>query len=185
MVLHCNVSAIARRLPFWYCGVKIDGMKNLTSRHVPRLSALVVLLALGACSGVSANGNAPAAPGTPPAAAAPVPQPAPAPAGQPAHVGLLQKIQEEIGSAECDNASQCKTLPVGHKSCGGPEGYLAYSTKTGNTKQLMALAEQYAAARKAENERSGMLSNCMMEPDPGATCVANRCVLVKRGVSAQ
>ncbi|MBZ2205739.1 hypothetical protein [Massilia soli] len=167
-------------------------MKTLTSRHVTRLSALVLLLALGACSGVSANGNAPAAPGAPgapPAAATPTPPPAPAPApapgGQAAAAGLLQKIQEQIGTAECDNASQCKTLPVGHKSCGGPEGYLAYSTKSGNTKQLMALAEQYAAARKAENERSGMLSNCMMEPDPGATCVANRCVLVKRGVSAQ
>ena len=162
-------------------------MKKLTSRHAARLSALTLLLALGACSGVSANGNTPAAPGAAPAAAAPTapPAPAPAPASQNAHVGLLQKIKDEIGNAECDNASQCKTLPVGHKSCGGPEGYLAYSTKTGNTKQLMALAEQYAAARKAENERSGMLSNCMMEPDPGATCVANRCVLVRRGISAE
>ena len=165
-------------------------MKTLTSHHFPRLGALALLLALGACSGVSANGNAPAAPAAPgatPAASAPAqqPAPAPAPAGNNVHAGLLQKIQEEIGAAECDNASQCKTLPVGHKSCGGPEGYLAYSTKTGNSKRLMALADQYAAARKAENERSGMLSNCMMEPDPGATCVANRCVLVKRGVSAQ
>ena len=190
MVLHRNVLANVRRLPFWYSRYKIGSMKTLTSRHLPRLSALALLLALGACSGVSANGNTPAAPGAPgvaPAAATPTPQPAPAPApgGQNVHAGLLQKIQEEIGSAECDNASQCKTLPVGHKSCGGPEGYLAYSTKSGNGKQLMALAEQYAAARKAENERSGMLSNCMMEPDPGATCVANRCVLVKRGVSAE
>ena len=165
-------------------------MTKLTRLPFPRLGALALLLALGACSGVSANGDAPAAPGTPgapPAASAPAPQPAPAPApaGQPAHLGLLQKIKDEIGTAECDNASQCKTLPVGHKSCGGPEGYLAYSTKSGNSKRLMALAEQYAAARKAENERSGMLSSCMVEPDPGATCVANRCVLVKRGVSAQ
>lgn len=161
-------------------------MKKLTSLP-PRLGALALLLALGACGGVSANGNSPAAPGSAPAASAPAPQPAPAPApaGERAHAGLLQKIRDEIGMAECDNASQCKTLPIGHKSCGGPEGYLAYSTKSGNSERLLALAGQYAAARKAENERSGMLSNCRMEPDPGATCVASRCVLVRPGVDVQ
>lgn len=140
-------------------------MKKLSRLPFPRLAALALLLALGACSGVSANGDAPA--------------------GQPETLGLLDNMRKEIGTAGCDNASQCKTLPVGHKSCGGPDGYLAFSTKSGNGERLLALAGQYAAARKAENERSGMLSNCMMEPDPGATCVANRCVLVQRGASAQ
>lgn len=166
-------------------------MKNQTLLRSARLGALALLLGLAACSGVSATGTTPDAPATPPAApaspAAPAqaPAPAPAPGGQ-THQALWKKIQDEIGTAECDNASQCRTMPVGHKSCGGPEGYVAYSTKSGNSARLLALGEQYAAARKAENERSGLLSNCMMERDPGATCVANRCVLVKgAGVSAQ
>lgn len=161
-------------------------MNNPTLRRSARFGALALLLGLAACSGVSANGDSPAAPATPVPAPSNPSAPAPAPAG-PAHLALWKKIQEEIGTAECDNASQCRTMPVGHKSCGGPEGYVAYSTKAGNTERLLALGEQYAAARKAENERSGILSNCMMERDPGATCVANRCVLVKggAGVSAE
>ncbi|NML62749.1 hypothetical protein HHL21_17010 [Massilia sp. RP-1-19] len=140
-------------------------MKNTTRFGAVRFGALALLFGLAACSGVSANGDSPAAA---------------APAGQ-MHQGLWQKIQAEIGSAACDNGGQCRTMPVGHKSCGGPEGYAAYSTKSGDSKRLMALGEQYAAARKAENERSGMLSNCMMESDPGASCVASRCVLNKGG----
>lgn len=163
-------------------------MNTPTLRRSARFGAFALLLSLAACSGVSANGDSPAAPATPvPAPSNPsAPAPAPAPAG-PAHLALWKKIQEEIGTAECDNASQCRTMPVGHKSCGGPEGYVAYSTKAGNTERLLALGEQYAAARKTENERSGILSNCMVERDPGATCVANRCVLVKggAGVSAE
>lgn len=149
-------------------------MKNPTLFHAARLGALALLLGLAACSGVSANGKLAAAPTNPPAAA---------PAGQ-MHQGLWQKIQAEIGTPTCDNAAQCRTMPVGNKSCGGPEGYVAYSTKSGDSARLLALGEQYAAARKAENERSGMASNCMMERDPGATCVASRCVLIKGGAGA-
>lgn len=152
-------------------------MKNPTILRSVRLGALTLLFGVTACSGVSASGDT-AAPSNPPAAAAP--------AGQ-MHQGLWQKIQAEIGAAACDSTTQCRTMPVGHKSCGGPESYVAYSTKTGDGARLLALGEQYAAARKAENERSGMASNCMMERDPGATCVASRCVLMKggAGVSAQ
>lgn len=161
-------------------------MNNPPLLHAARLGALALLLSLGACSGVSANGNAPATPPSMPAGATPTPPaptPAPAPTGQAPHLALWKQIQDEIGTAECDNASQCKTLPVGHKACGGPEGYVAYSTKSGNNARLLALAEQYAAARKDEVERSGMMSNCMVEPDPGASCVAKRCVLNRRGAN--
>lgn len=177
MVLHCNASAKVRRLPFWYYRYKIGGMKNPTLPRCARFGALALLFSLAACSGVSANGNTATA-AKPPAAAAP--------AGQ-MHQDLWQQIQAEIGSASCDSSTQCRTMPVGHKSCGGPERYAAYSTKSGDRARLLAMGEQYAAARKAENERGGMVSNCMMERDPGATCVASRCVLMKggAGVSAQ
>lgn len=152
-------------------------MKKPALLHPARLGALALLCGLAACSGVSASGDA-AAPAAPPQAAAPA---------APGHQGLWQKIQAEIGSASCDSPSQCRTLAVGHKACGGPESYVAYSTKAGNSARLVQLGEQYAAARKAENERSGMVSNCMMVVDPGATCAASRCVLTKggTGVSAQ
>jgi hypothetical protein len=180
LVLHCNASPTVRRLPNYYCQYKIGGMKKPTLIHCTRLGALALLFGLAACSGVSAGGEsaAPAGPAAPPVAAAPA---------APGHQGLWQKIQAEIGTAACDSAAQCRTLAVGHKSCGGPESYIAYSTKSGDSARLVQLGEQYAAARKAENERSGMASNCMMVMDPGATCAANRCVLTQggTGVSAQ
>jgi hypothetical protein len=152
-------------------------MKNPTLITAARVGALALLLGLSACSGVSAGGNE-----------APKPAPtAPAPAAPAATQGMWQKIQAQIGDAACDSASQCRTMAVGHKSCGGPESYVAYSTKAGNSASLLEMGAQYAAARKAENQDSGMVSNCMLVTDPGATCAANRCVLTKggAGVSAQ
>lgn len=149
-------------------------MKNPTLITAARIGALALLLGLSACSGVSAGGNE-------------APQPAAPVAGPAATQGMWQKIQAQIGDAACDSASQCRTMPVGHKSCGGPESYVAYSTKSGNSATLLELGTQYAAARKAENQNRGMVSNCMLVTDPGATCAANRCVLNKggAGVSAQ
>jgi hypothetical protein len=177
-VLHCNQAAMRAPLANLVLTAQNGVMKKYTFLSCARLGSLALLLGLGACSGVAASGDSP-----PPARpAAPVAPQAPAPSQ-----AMWQKIQEEIGDAACDNAGQCRTLPVGHKACGGPEGYVAYSTKNTDAAKLAQLAADHAAARKGENERSGMASNCMMERDPGATCSAGRCVLLKggAGVSAQ
>lgn len=163
-------------------------MKRITLLHSARLGALAALFSMAACS-VAANGdNAPPPAAAAPAAAAEAPaKKAGGPAGRAESQALWQKIQAEVGNAACDASAQCKTMPVGHKACGGPEGYLAYSTKSSDAGKLAQLGTDYAAARKAETEASGMVSNCMMVQDPGAACVANRCVLQKggAGVSAQ
>lgn len=128
-----------------------------------RLCGALLLAAAGtACSGVS--NSAPAAP-------APVKSASPAPT-----TDLLQQLHAEIGNAACDSSQQCKTIPVGHKACGGPETYLAWSAKGSDGAKLRRLADAYGAQRKAENLASGMLSNCSATMDPGATCSAGRCV---------
>ncbi len=164
----------------------------------PQLSLLVRLCgalflssACLACSGVAATSNNTAAPADPApgAAAAPVAAPAPVTAAAPVAVpaagdaGLLQQIQAAIGTAACDSPAQCKTVAIGHKACGGPESYMAYSTK-GNSAQVTSLAAKYAAARQAGNKKSGMISNCMLLSDPGATCSAGRCVTTEPGQGA-
>ncbi len=137
------------------------------------LGTLLFALAGSACSGV--NSSAPAAPATAPAAA-PVPAPA-APAPKVAATGdLMQQLRAEIGDAACDTAAQCKTIAVGHKACGGPETYLAWSSKRSDPAKVVRLAEAYGSKRKDENLASGMVSNCAMAVDPGATCSAGRCV---------
>lgn len=90
---------------------------------------------------------------------------------------LLKQIEAEIGDAACSSDQQCRTLALGAKSCGGPERYVAWSTARSNADKLAALGERYKAERMAENLRSGVLSNCMFEVDPGAQCKAQRCQL--------
>ena len=92
----------------------------------------------------------------------------------------MRDIAAEIGDAACDTDAQCRTLGVGAKACGGPEGYIAWSSKgarneggKGSDKgaRLAALAAAHATERERENERSGMRSNCAVTPDPGAVCM--------------
>ena len=147
---------------------------NITSSPLARLcGALLFAVAGSACSGVSST--APAAPAT---ETAPVHPPPVAKAGTPAAAGtdLLLQLRTEIGSAACDTAQQCKTVAVGHKACGGPETYLAWSSKTTDPAKVRKLAEAYGAQRKSDNIASGMISTCSAVMDPGATCTAGRCV---------
>lgn len=94
-----------------------------------------------------------------------------APAGPPPSAKLWSAIRAEIGDAACDEQRQCHSLAIGAKPCGGPEAYVAWSSKRSDAGKLQALAAQHQAARRAENEREGLLSNCAMVVDPGASCV--------------
>lgn len=96
---------------------------------------------------------------------------------------LWPAIAAEVGDAACDAAAQCHSIGVGHKPCGGPGGYLAWSSKTSDEARLKAMVERHAAAQREEQQRSGMLSNCQYLPDPGASCVASHCRLNKAGPS--
>lgn len=82
-----------------------------------------------------------------------------------------------IGSAACSGPSQCRTLAVGARACGGPEAYLPYSTANLSEPALKALAERYKGEREAQNQASGMMSNCLFIADPGAVCRAGTCQL--------
>jgi hypothetical protein len=90
---------------------------------------------------------------------------------------LLARIEAERGDAACDADDQCHTIGVGSKACGGPERYLAWSSKNGDGTRLRALVAEHAAARKAEDAKAGMMSTCSVVPDPGASCSAGHCVL--------
>lgn len=105
------------------------------------------------------------------------PQHTPGPSAQ----GLAERIASEIGDAACDNSQQCRTLAYGHKACGGPEKYLAYSTRRSDSARLSDLARQLADERRRQDEREGMMSTCSVVIDPGATCRAGRCVLQPTG----
>jgi hypothetical protein len=135
-------------------------MKKLTS--MARLACAGALVM--AASGCGAAATAPAA-GKQPAAAGPA-------------SATWKELEAALaGASACDTAQQCRTVGIGHKACGGPERYAAYSTKGGNEAAIRLLAQQYADARRREGEREGRMSTCSVTPDPGAACAARRCVL--------
>ena len=90
---------------------------------------------------------------------------------------LLARIRNEIGDARCSSDSQCRTLAIGHKACGGPQQWWAWSTTTARAEPLQAAADALAALQKQRAEASGMASNCLYVADPGAVCLAQRCLL--------
>ena len=116
-------------------------------------------------------------------AAGPVAAPAAAPAAAaPGAPGLLGRIRDMAGTAACTDSSQCQTLALGARACGGPEQYLAWSSAHTDGAALRALAERYRGERQAALAKSGEMSDCRLITDPGAECRAGQCRL--RGGSA-
>ncbi|NYE64122.1 hypothetical protein FHW58_005357 [Duganella sp. 1224] len=97
--------------------------------------------------------------------------------------GLWQQIQAANSNLACDSDSQCHTIGTGAKACGGPENYIAWSSKNDNGAKLKSLVELHSAARRADNNSQGMMSTCIAISDPGATCRAGTCVLNTQDVA--
>ncbi|WP_036165341.1 hypothetical protein [Massilia sp. 9096] len=135
-----------------------------------------LLLTALSCAALTACAAHPDPAGAAPtAAAAPAAQTRPAVAGQ---VGdTLARIHALVGVPSCSADAQCKTLALGARPCGGPEGYLAYSTARTPEAELHALGGAYEGERRAANSRAGMVSTCLFRPDPGAVCRAGVCAL--------
>jgi hypothetical protein len=106
---------------------------------------------------------------------------APAPTAASRTADLLARIEAERGDAACDTNAQCHSIAVGSKACGGPERYMAWSSRNNDGTRLRALVAEHAAARKADDAKAGMASTCSFVTDPGATCAAGHCVLRAAG----
>lgn len=86
----------------------------------------------------------------------------------------LTQVQQLIGEAACKTNDDCRTIAIGVKACGGPEAYLAWSARHTDPKALAAAAARYADERRAQHEKTGLVSNCAFVSDPGARCEAVR-----------
>lgn len=86
-----------------------------------------------------------------------------------------EKIRALVGDASCTDSSQCRSLPLGARACGGPQGYLPWSTARTDGNALRALAERYKAERQAQIKQKGEMSDCRFMVDPGAVCQKGSC----------
>lgn len=132
------------------------------------LPALGLALWLGACQGPVAAPQVPNTPAAPPAAADEA-------------AALLAQIRAEIGQAPCSADAQCRTLPIGSRACGGPASWWAWSTANASAERLQGWAQRLEQVERDRQARQGLMSTCVIVPDPGASCVAQRCVLNARG----
>jgi hypothetical protein len=96
-----------------------------------------------------------------------------------AESALMQRIQVEVGQASCTSTADCRTLPIGSKACGGPARWMAWSASASQGDKLQAWAEELAQRQRQAAMADGRMSTCSVVPDPGASCDAGRCVLLK------
>lgn len=75
----------------------------------------------------------------------------------------------------CDSVSQCRTAPLGWRSCGGPRDYVAYCAATTDTAALFRKLAELEAAEKEYNLRSGMMSTCEMRVPPQVSLRGRSC----------
>jgi hypothetical protein len=97
----------------------------------------------------------------------------------------LAQIRALIGDAACTDSSQCHTLAVGARACGGPQAYLPWSSAKTDGAALAVLGEKFRKEREAANAASGEMSTCQFLPDPGAVCKAGTCQLNPPGANGQ
>ena len=156
--------------------------------------ACALMLSLAACKGDEQSALSPA--GTALVASAPavaatrVPPP---PAIQP--VAGTSNTSADLASVDaqletmlskasaCTVDTECHSVAVGAKACGGPTGYRAYSNKTVSTASVEALAQHERDLAAQAARESHEVSTCFMLADPGAHCQKNKCVTGPAGMN--
>jgi len=81
-------------------------------------------------------------------------------------------IDKLIGDAKCETNSQCTSIPVGHRACGGPSSYIVYSTLNTNKNKLMKLSEIHM---ELSRKFTRGFSICIYESPPIVVC-NNKCL---------
>lgn len=105
------------------------------------LILLIVIFSMGCSSAQSANGTEVDEPVT------------------------MADIKALIGTPKAQTVESCKVLPVGKKACGGPEGYVVYSSETITNEQAL-LDAIYKYNEKAKEDAKTGISNCQFIPEP-------------------
>lgn len=78
---------------------------------------------------------------------------------------LFTKIEYLAHQESCDNSAEWTFTSYGHKACGGPVGYIAFST-TIDTMLFFEIIDEHRAAQHAFNVKWGIISDCSLPPQP-------------------
>lgn len=78
---------------------------------------------------------------------------------------LFDGIQEMANSKDCEDSSNWTFTAYGQKACGGPVGYIAYSTQI-DTAHFLDKVDEHRAAQQEFNEKWGIASDCSVPQEP-------------------
>ena len=70
----------------------------------------------------------------------------------------------------CRQDDDCRSLGIGFRACGGPEGFVAWSASNTDADALLTAARHYERARRKQAAALGEASTCEILSDPGAYC---------------
>ena len=95
-------------------------------------------------------------------------------AGPSAHPQPVEKawsaVEALVGTPRCRVDADCKAIGVGARACGGPERYLAWSTRSTDGARLAAAVARHARLREAADAKAGLASTCVVAEEPAVRC---------------
>ena len=80
-------------------------------------------------------------------------------------LALFTEIEELALSVSCLDANNWNFTTYGVKACGGPQGYIAYSSEI-NTSIFLQKIDEYTLAEKKYNIKWGIISTCDIQNPP-------------------
>ena len=88
---------------------------------------------------------------------------------------LLDELHEEIlvlsNQVTCTNANEWEITAIGAKACGGPTGYIAYSSQIDKI-DFLDKVNRYTSLQDFYNQKWGVVSDCMfLTPPKGIECI--------------
>ena len=86
-----------------------------------------------------------------------------------------QAVYSLIRDLSCQDSSDCASIGVGSKPCGGPWRYVVYSKATVDEKELMDSVADLNEYEKGYNIQEGISSDCETAPEARPGCVSGKC----------
>ena len=91
---------------------------------------------------------------------------------------LKDEIEQLIIEGTCSGNAECDFIAIGSKPCGGPRGYLTYSTSI-NVDLLKEKVAIYTARENEFNKKWGIPSDCSVAlPPSDLICLDGKCIAV-------
>jgi len=91
----------------------------------------------------------------------------------------FEAIQELVSQSNCSENSQCSYLAYGSKACGGPQGYLVFSSDI-DVNKLEVMVTKYSEDENTYNKQNGIISDCSFPlPPENLSCKDGKCVTLE------